>query len=109
MPDDPDADRLARLEERIAAAKGPAKAPSGGLRGVSQGEVAWRMVIELATGMGLGLAVGLGLDTLLGTRPVMIVLFALLGFAAGIRTMLRTARSINTDAPGDRPGTGERD
>ena len=101
MPDDPDAGRLARLEERIAAAKGAPKPASGGLRGVSQGEVAWRMVIELATGMGLGLAIGLGLDTLLGTRPVMIVLFALLGFAAGIRTMLTTARTIGERPPGN--------
>lgn len=106
MPDDPDADRLARLEERIAAAKGGPKAASGGLRGVSQGEVAWRMVIELATGMGLGLAIGLGLDTLLGTQPVMIVLFALLGFAAGIRTMLATARTIGKRPPEGGEGKG---
>jgi ATP synthase protein I len=105
MPDDPDADRLARLEERIAAAKGTAEPASGGLRGVSQGEAAWRMVIELATGMGLGLAIGLGLDTLLGTRPVMIILFALLGFAAGIRTMLATAKTIGQRPPG--PGGDE--
>lgn len=105
MPDDPDEGRLARLEARIAAAKGADRPRSEGMRGVSQGEVAWRMVIELATGMGLGLAIGLGLDTLFGTAPWMIVIFALLGFAAGIRTMLGTAKAMTKDQPGT-PGDG---
>ena len=52
------------------------------------------MVTELVVGMLLGLAVGLGLDALFGTRPVFLVLFALLGFAAGVRTMLRTADEV---------------
>ncbi|MFN3643908.1 MAG: AtpZ/AtpI family protein [Gemmobacter sp.] len=108
MPDDPDADRLARLEARIAAAKAADRPRSEGMRGVSQGEVAWRMVIELVTGMALGLAIGLGLDTVLGTAPVMIVIFALLGFAAGIRTMLGTARSLNKTMPGDDPADDKR-
>jgi ATP synthase protein I len=108
MPDDPDADRLDRLEARIAAAKGEGKPPSGSLRGVSQGEAAWRMVIELVTGMALGLAIGLGFDALLGTQPVMTVIFSLLGFAAGIRTMLRTAQSLTRGGPGGDPGDGGR-
>jgi ATP synthase protein I len=108
MPDDPDPDRLARLEERIAAAKGRPKAPDATLRNLGQGEAAWRMVIELASGIAIGLALGLGLDTLLGTAPVMIVIFALLGFAAGVRTMLGTARALTKDQPGA-PGDGRRD
>ena len=49
------------------------------------------MVTELVVGMLVGLAIGYGLDGLLGTRPVFLVVFALLGFAAGVRTMMRTA------------------
>jgi ATP synthase protein I len=52
------------------------------------------MVIELVVGMVLGLAIGFGLDALFGTRPVFLVVFALLGFAAGVRTMLRTANEV---------------
>lgn len=108
MPDEPDADRLARLEERIAAAKGTERKPGATLRGLGQGEAAWRMVIELASGIAIGLGIGLGLDTLFGTAPVMIVIFVLLGFAAGVRTMLGTARALTKDQPGE-PGDGRRD
>ena len=52
------------------------------------------MVTELVVGMVLGLAIGLGLDALFGTRPVFLVVFALLGFAGGVRTMLRTAEEV---------------
>jgi ATP synthase protein I len=64
------------------------------MRGLSQGEAAWRMVIELATGMAVGLGIGYGLDALFGTRPLLMVVFALLGFAAGVRVMLGTARQL---------------
>jgi len=52
------------------------------------------MVIELVVGMVLGMAIGFGLDALLGTRPIFLVVFALLGFAAGVRTMIRTANEV---------------
>jgi ATP synthase protein I len=104
-----DDERLRQLETRIAEAKAR-QTPAGRRlqRGFGQGEAAWRMVIELATGMGLGLAIGYGLDTVLGTRPVLMLVFALLGFAAGIRTMMKTAREIArraedaVDSPQDR-------
>lgn len=95
MENDDFSARLKRLETRIAAAKAvraePARHGSGEF---TQGSLAWRMVIELVVGMLLGLAVGAGLDSLLGTRPVFLVIFVLLGFAAGIRTMLRTADEV---------------
>lgn len=101
MADEPDQARLKALEERLAKLKAQAEptAKSGSTgAGFSQGEVAWRMVLELVTGMFLGLAIGYGLDVLFRTRPIFLVIFALLGFAAGIRTMLGTARQLNKDA-----------
>jgi ATP synthase protein I len=38
------------------------------------------------------------LDVLFGTRPIFLILFALLGFAAGIKTMMGTARQMAKDA-----------
>jgi ATP synthase protein I len=97
MADDPFSERLKRLEDRIAAAKAGRAEPSRGhQREYTQGSLAWRMVIELVVGMGLGLAIGFGLDALLGTRPIFLVVFALLGFAAGVRTMLRTAQEVQS-------------
>jgi ATP synthase protein I len=96
MEEEPFSERLKRLEDRIAAARATREgAPDRGHRGeFTQGSLAWRMVTELVVGMLLGLAIGLGLDSLLGTRPVFLVLFALLGFAAGVRTMMRTADEV---------------
>ncbi|HRO11718.1 AtpZ/AtpI family protein [Amaricoccus sp.] len=93
--EEPFAERLKRLEDRIAAARADrAEPPRRGHGEFTQGSLAWRMVIELVVGMLLGLAIGMGLDALFGTRPVFLVVFALLGFAAGVRTMLRTAEEV---------------
>ena len=95
MGDDPDLDRLRALEAKLAkATKVPAKKASVAGAGFSQGEVAWRMVLELVTGMFLGLAIGYGLDVLFGTLPIFLVIFALLGFAAGVKTMMGSARQL---------------
>ena len=95
MAEEPFSERLKRLEDRIAAARAGRAEPSRGHRGeFTQGSLAWRMVIELVVGMVLGLGIGWGLDALFGTRPVFLVVFALLGFAAGVRTMLRTAEEV---------------
>jgi ATP synthase protein I len=101
-----DDERLRALETRIAEAKARQTPKGSSLqRGFGQGEAAWRMVLELATGMGLGLAIGFGLDTVLGTKPLLMLVFALLGFAAGIRTMMKTARELarHAEDAGTRP------
>ena len=108
MEQDPDPNRLRALEDRIEKlkGKGPVKRTGTGVV-FSQGEVAWRMVVELVTGMVLGLAIGFGLDVLFGTRPIFLVIFSLLGFGAGIRVMLGTARQMAKDA--ERSASDERD
>jgi ATP synthase protein I len=52
MADEPDPERLRALEARLDRVKGTARpqGPKTG-NGFSQGEVAWRMVIELVTGI----------------------------------------------------------
>lgn len=103
MADEPDPDRLRALEARLATVKekvGPKPRGTAG-KGFSQGEIAWRMVIELVTGMVIGLALGYGADLLFGTLPVFLVIFALLGFAAGVKTMLGTAAQMNKAASGE--------
>jgi ATP synthase protein I len=95
MQDDPFRDRLKRLEERIEAARGPK--PGEARRRSSKAEASglgWRMVTELLAGMLIGLAIGYGLDSLFGTLPVFLVVFALFGFAAGVRTMMRSAEEV---------------
>ena len=92
---DPEEERqLKRLEERIAVAK-KAQAPAPRLdEHYSQAQLAWRMVIELVSGLGIGFGIGYGLDYLFGTLPILMVLFTMLGLAAGVKTMLRSAQEI---------------
>ena len=94
MTDPEQKQRLEQLEARIAAAK---KAQEPGPRvdeHYSQAQLAWRMVIELVAGLGIGFGIGYGLDVLFGTLPVFMVLFVMLGLAAGVKTMLRSAKEI---------------
>jgi ATP synthase protein I len=101
MARDPDPDRLRALEARLAKVKGkPAAAQTDTGKAFSQGEVAWRMVIELVSGMLLGLSIGYGLDYVFGTIPIFLIIFSLLGFAGGVRTMLGTARELNEQSAG---------
>ncbi|MCY4306301.1 MAG: AtpZ/AtpI family protein [Aestuariivita sp.] len=60
----------------------------------SQAQLAWRMVIELVAGLCTGFGMGYGLDYVLGTTPWLMIVFIFLGFAAGIQTMMRSAREI---------------
>ena len=93
--DEPDPDRLRALEAKLEKIRGkPVEARPQTVKGFSQGEVAWRMIIELCTGMILGMAIGYGLDVLFGTLPILLILFSGIGFAAGVKTMLGTARAM---------------
>ena len=99
MASEPDPDRLKALEQKLQKVKGKAPPPqTNTAKGFSQGEVAWRMVIELVTGMLLGMAIGYGLDVLAGTLPIFLIIFSLMGFAAGVKTMLGTARELGQKA-----------
>ncbi len=97
MGENPDPERLKGLDDRIAALKkrdAPAPPEETHYSQASQG---WRMVIELVAGIVIGFGIGYGLDTLLGTLPIMLVIFTLLGFVAGVRTMMRTAKEIQDE------------
>ena len=106
--DDPK-QRLKELEARIAAAKGAPDAKPHQEEHYSQAQHAWRMVIELVSGLGIGFGIGYGLDALFGTQPFLMVLFTLLGFAAGINVMIRSAREMQRTNLAERAGENERD
>ncbi len=102
MASEPDPDRLKALEKRLQQVTGKAEPErTNTVKGFSQGEVAWRMVIELVTGMLLGMAIGYGLDVLFGTLPIFLIIFSLFGFAAGVKTMLGSARQLARKAAED--------
>ncbi len=94
MSDGQEADRLKALEAKIAALKTPPDVKHHSEEHYSQAQLAWRMVIELVAGLGIGFGIGYGLDTLFGTMPIFLVLFIFFGLAAGVLTMMRSAKEV---------------
>lgn len=86
--------RLDALDAKLAEKRAPEIEKRHQDEHYSQAHMAWRMVIELVAGLGLGFLLGYGLDIVLGTTPFLMILFLGLGFAAGIKTMMRTAKEF---------------
>lgn len=112
---DPDQQRqLEQLEAKIDAAKRRTEPTPRADEHYSQAQLAWRMVIELVAGLGIGFGMGYGLDWLFGTLPVFMVIFTMLGLAAGVKTMLNSAREAQEkveaeNADGNGPHSGKDD
>ncbi|MEM8787724.1 MAG: AtpZ/AtpI family protein [Pseudomonadota bacterium] len=99
MSEDPDRRDLDALQDRIDAAKDARVPKRSGPNKYEATSLAWRMVLELVIGMVLGCAIGYGLDTLFGTLPIFLMVFAVLGFIAGVRTMMRSAEEARRQRP----------
>jgi ATP synthase protein I len=80
--------RSARIRRGLEAvpAKG-AKADRGA--DPSALSIGLRVGIELVSALVVGVAIGYGLDWLLGTKPIFIAVFVLLGGAAGVLNVWR--------------------
>ena len=104
MAKEPMEKRLDALEERldkVAQARAPKPREQSE---VTQAQAGWRMVTELVVGILLGFGIGYGLDSLLGTTPWLMIVFLGFGFAAGIKTMMRTAKEVQANTAPE--GTG---
>ena len=101
-------ERLRALDERIRALKSATSEEKPHQEEhYSQAQHAWRMVIELVAGIAIGFGIGYGLDSLFGTLPIFLVLFTLLGFAAGVKTMLHSAAEMQKAQSGGTPPEDE--
>lgn len=94
LQDTPSKDRLEALGERLDKLKAETDEPPHMKKDFAKANLAWRMVIELVAGLGIGFGIGYGLDYVLGTIPLFLVIFTLLGLAAGVKTMLASAKEI---------------
>ncbi len=97
----PDPDRLANLGKRLdelqtrEAARTSRPPPN-------QSSIAFRFATELVAALIVGVGLGWGIDWLFGhfgfhTRPAFLILFFVLGAAAGIRNVMRAAKEINAE------------
>lgn len=62
-------------------------------RGNALGQ-AFKISVELVAGVVVGGAIGWFLDRQLGTRPWLLIVFLMLGFAAGMLNVIRSARQM---------------
>ncbi len=90
---------LDRLTRRIEAAREGVSTRKPKAPGKYQGlSIAWRMVLELVIGCAFGAAIGYAIDEATGLRPLFLVVFGALGFAAGVKTMMASARQMQRKA-----------
>jgi ATP synthase protein I len=94
--------RISELEGKLGRAQGAATArepkPVHGdagrpTDGAALGQ-AMRIGIDLVVGIAAGGLIGWALDRWLGTAPWMMLVFLILGFAAGLMNVIRTARRM---------------
>ena len=97
----PDPDRLnalgKRLDELQTRQAQDAKRPPP-----NQSSIAFRFATELVAALIVGGGLGWGIDWLFGhfgfhTKPAFMILFFVLGAAAGIRNVMRAAAEINAE------------
>jgi ATP synthase protein I len=88
------------LASRIARARAesPAQAEANRARGEMTGMGrAFRLASEFVAAIVVGGALGFGVDWLFKTQPWGIVIFMLLGFAAGVLNVVRAAAEMNAN------------
>ena len=81
--------RAARASQRERSQGKPRMAPSGAVLGVG-----FRLGVELIAAIIVGVGIGWLLDWWLGTGPWLLVLFFLLGAAAGMLKAIRGAMNL---------------
>jgi len=103
-----DLDRRSRALADALAARRPARGdeggspPTGGMAGFGQ---ALKLSSEFIAGIAVGAGLGWLIDRVAGTSPWGLIVFLLLGFAAGVLNTLRSAGLVAE--PGSRSARGD--
>jgi ATP synthase protein I len=87
------ASELGRKLDELAKRKAP-ETDNAGARGAALSQ-AFKIVVELVVGVAFGVVVGLSLDRYFQTSgPWFLIVFLVLGFAAGMLNVIRTATQM---------------
>lgn len=103
--EDPDQDRLDDLGRKIEAARGPSTEAKPAPQG-SAG-IAYRLASELIAGLLVGVALGWGFDKVFRTRPWGTLFFLILGLAAAMINVIRTAQALNAASEAKENGSDD--
>ncbi|MCB8838752.1 AtpZ/AtpI family protein [Aurantimonas sp. VKM B-3413] len=78
--------KLAEQRARMPQDEGDPR-PRGGMQGVAEG---LKLASEFLAGILVGTAIGYGIDKFAGTSPFGLIVFLLIGFAAGAANVIRS-------------------
>jgi ATP synthase protein I len=102
-PDTSDlAARIARAQAAQPAHQRPGGVKGGGLIGASRG---YRLASEFVAAIVVGGGLGYGIDEVAHTRPWAMLVLLILGFAAGVRNVLRASAEMNARVEADEAAT----
>jgi len=91
--------RLSRLRDgRKPGTDQPEGGSEDGAARASAMALGFRLSSELVAGVLVGAAIGWGIDRLLSTSPFGLIVFLLLGFAAGVVNVVRSANAVSNRA-----------
>ncbi|MEO8884391.1 MAG: AtpZ/AtpI family protein [Devosia sp.] len=93
--------RIARARGERPAAVQPAEGDGTSMSGASR---AYRLAAEFVAAIIVGAGIGYGIDLVAGTKPWAMIVFLLLGFAAGVLNVVRATAEMNA-ATAVPPGT----
>ena len=83
--------RLSEFRDRHIKTEQPAGDGGDGAARASAMALGFRLSSELVAGVAVGAGIGWGFDRLLSTSPFGLIVFFLLGFAAGVLNVVRSA------------------
>jgi ATP synthase protein I len=89
-------ERLGRIKSDRPSDSSPGERPTADPSAIARG---FRLSTELVAGVLVGAAIGWLLDRLLGISPWGMIVFLLLGFAAGVLNVMRAAGVVPADKP----------
>lgn len=87
------------LSKRLTQAQSRGRTPGEDVnaRGAAYGQ-AFRVAAELVAGLVVGGGIGWFLDNAFNTKPILLALFLMLGFAAGLLNVVRSAKKMQAKA-----------
>lgn len=89
--------RLSKLGEKLKRAKARHSGSQNAQKRSSALGMAYRLTVELVVGLVVGGFIGWWLDYFLGTSPAFLLIFFVLGMAAGILNVIKTAKELQAN------------
>ena len=87
-------DRLDALQEKISATRQRHAPEEQARANAGMVGLAYRLIVEILAGIGVGGFIGWWMDKVLGTDPVLMLLMLALGMGAGLMNSVRTVNEM---------------